>query len=1163
MQQIWKYHFEKKREVSDYIYLRDNYLKLTVYYFLCVISALFVFVLVNSVQDLKKYIYDQVDSIDKADYVFLLLDNDNREVIPIQKIKCKITPDSPPAEFLIVNYANKKFYYSKKKRCFRILGNRFAHQMHKKPEKLIPLLKPLNENEYKDLRKSYGVNNFTVMKKSFFDHFFHHMTQPIHLFNICASVYFLTYEIQYAYAVKITFYLMLMYSIRRWEYVKEVENVNKTCDLKTETIIYRTINNTIVKITISSSEVTIGDIVEINSGEIINFDCIIFSGTCIVDQSTLTGETIPIIKRNIVEDNSIKDYNTILAGSKCLQKKSNKVFGIITAVGFDSFQGNLISVMTAKKLMPFRFYQDLTKLFSFFLVIFLTFLVYVVIKDFTHNNFSFDRTLSMFVQLCIQSFPLSIYVSLFLAERIVSHKLRKNNITKVSTDYIVKAGRMNLVCFDKTGTLTEDSMKLNGLILPHEDNLGDVVNNLDTIPPLNQQRITELMACCNSIDVINGNIVGDPIEVAIQKLSGFLFENLENDIQIDDEVAINAPEYFRQKQNIKETLSFKIVPTYEFKTKFDISSDFAYNIKKYIHFDPSKRRMSVVINNPNDGSKYTVLMKGAPEVIPQYCIKDTIPSNYDAIFDNYSKRGLRLLAMCYKEVDSYKKEDEELEENMKFLGLLVFVNPLKPDVKEVIRDLRVNDIKSIMITGDALNTAVNVGYASGIIQSGKNVWIGQLDIDKKVMKWYKSNENDITKSNEIGIERPVTIISSKNNSALSQASDDVDDLRKDLDTKLHYCMAQNDVIAIDGDTMEYLVDKYMDEKVFLELLFEYTVIYGRTNPHQKKLIVKYHKLLRYRKDLTVGFVGDGANDAEALHEADVGLSLGNQLSSMVASYYTSEDKICKIKTLSIEGKFALASSIEILSYSVYANITSNFTLLFMGLFSLNYTGYEFFGKLAYFLPFYILLAYTGSSDKMTYHYPEPGFLKKAVFMPFLFSTITLILLTVELFLVLSNDPTFKDVTQIVYETKHISCNDHNFFQNKLMAFFWLFRSCFLIWAVSIGAPFKKSVITNVPGVAYSIFLIIYNTSKFLESYIGIYWYQYFLVKVVRWPNMYRQTAVKYLLLFFVSGFLTLFVYQVTIKYYLLQKMSVKQKAMERGDDIRLIHQNAIKNSKPL
>ena len=1159
MQKLTKYNFEKKREVKDYVYLQQNYLKLFLYYFCCVITAFVVYIVVNSIQNLKRYIYDEVNSIDDADYIFLILESDNREVIKINHIKAKISPNNPPSEFRVVNYANKTFYYSKKKNSFRILGNRFAHKINKNPKSLFSLLEPLDETKYNELREFYGVNNFIVDQKTFFTHLFEYLTVPIHLFNVCASIYFVTYEPQYAYAIKLTFYLSLMFSIRRWEYVKEIKNVNKICKNAGSAIVYRRINNKNKKITIEASEITVGDIVEINNNQIINFDCIIFNGTCVVDQSTLTGETIPIIKRGIIQGDPIKSYNKILAGSKCLQKKSKKVFCIVTAIGFDSFQGNLISSMTVKKLMPFKFYEDLTKLFSMFLAFFLLFLVFIFLRDIRNDSFNFDRILLMLVQICIHSFPLSLYVSLFLAERVVSYKLSKSRIKKASTDYIVKAGRMNLVCFDKTGTLTEDGMRYKGVILPKKDSFGDISKNIETDSPLDQQRVTELMACCNSLDVINGKILGDPLELEIFKFTNFTFKSLIEKNEVEDNSYIDDSQYFKKKEEVEETLSFTIIPPEEFKELYSIEHDHLYNIKRYIHFDSTRRRMSIIINNPNKTSKYLVFMKGAPEVVPDHCRQDSLPQNYKTVTDNLSKGGLRLLAMCYKEIDTFEGEIKEIESDMIFLGLLVFVNPLKKGVNRVITDLHISDIKSIMITGDALNTAVHVGYASGIVEDDKCIWIGQLNKSKLCVSWYQTNKSDINKANEKEhIHSQIeTII--KENSVNSHISSIYDRLKTEFTMKLQDCLSHKYILALDGDTIEYLIESYIDkEPVFLELIFKYTLIFGRTNPYQKKLIVKYHKELNSKKDLTVGFVGDGANDAEALQEADIGLSLGNKLSSMVASYYTPEDKIEKIKTLSIEGKFALATSIEILSFSVYINMTNNLTVLFMGLFGLNYTAYEFIGKLSYFFPFYVLLAITGSSNKMTYHYPEPSFLRKSIFMPFIVSTLVMIFLTLDLYFMLKTDITFKEVSFIVFNTKKIINSDHHFFQNKILSLYWLFRSVFQALSVSIGAPFKKSIFTNIPCMIYAMFLILYNLCKFLESYFNIYWYQYYLVKIVRWPNMSGITALKYLSMFILSGLLTMSIYQVVLSYYMVKQMLIKQKIIEKKDKIHQIHRETNK-----
>ena len=1156
MQKLNTYHFEKKREVKDFIYLKNNYLKQLLYYFMCLISIFIVYAIVNSMQNLKAYIYDKVDKIDDADYVFLFLETGDIDILKINHVKAKIFPKSQSCEFMMVEYANKKFYYSKKNRVFKILGNRFANKVYKNPHLIPNLLDPLDENEYCELKKFYGANFIMVIKKTFFEYLYEFIKQPINLLNFVASIYFLLYERQYAHFIRIHFNLTILFVMKRWEYLKEIENVNAICNDNGKSVVYRKNNNKVSRITIESSELTVGDIVEIDSTQQINFDCLLFNGTCVVDQSTLTGESIPIIKRGIVRGDPIKSYNKIFAGSTCLQKKSKRVFGIVTAIGFDSFQGNLISTMSTKNYKPFKFYEDLMKLFFTFLIICLIFFAFVLVQDILHDNFNFDKSVLIFVQICLYSFPIGLFVSLFLSERVVSYKLAKAGIKKASSDYILKAGRMKLVCFDKTGTLTENGMKFKGFILPKEDSFGEFSNNVEECTPLKQQRIIELMACCNSINFIDGKTLGDPIELEINKFTGFTFDHFTEENKTDSNTFVDDLNYFQREQEIEESHSLAIVPNDEFTKKYSINKDHYYTIKRYMHFDSTRRRMSVVVNNPIDTQKYLVFMKGAPEVVADQCIQASIPQNYKYIVDNLTKGGLRVLAMSYKEVDNFDGQEEEIESNLTFMGLLIFINPLKDGVNKVINDLRMNDIKSIMITGDALNTAVHVGYEAGIVNEHKLIWIGALNSSKKYIKWYQINETNILKNKymESKYSEDETVMNKTVRD--SQLSHQYDILKIDITNKLHDCMSHECVLALDGDTIEYLIEKYLDnEPEFLALVFKYTLIFGRTNPYQKKLIVKFHKQLKDKQNYTVGFVGDGTNDSEALYEADIGLSLANKLSSLVSSYYTLDDKIEKIKTISIEGKYALISSIEILSFSIYVSMANNVTLLFMGLFGLEYTSYEFIANLFHFFPFYILLALTKSSNKLTYHYPPPSFFNKSVFVPLILSNVLMIILTFNIYLILMNDITFKDIGYILYNTKNIINDDNNFFQSKILALYWFYRSIFQAWAVAIGIPFKKTILTNKLFISYSIFLIIYNSLNLFEEFIGIHWYKIYLVQFVRLPNIYLKTSLKYFALFFVSGFFTVGINRVAVSYYLIQDMNTKQKLIQKKDKMHRIDQS--------
>ena len=96
----------------------------------------------------------------------------------------------------------------------------------------------------------------------------------------------------------------------------------------------------------------------------------------------------------------------------------------------------------------------------------------------------------------------------------------------------------------------------------------------------------------------------------------------------------------------------------------------------------------------------------------------------------------------------------------------------------------------------------------------------------------------------------------------------------------------------------------MKQKVFSKVL-----VYGRTKPEQKKRIIEELKIPLEKYNYCLGFVGDGSNDSQALHVANLGLSIGNSESSLASSFSTNKDDISIVIPLLEEGKLLLDNSI--------------------------------------------------------------------------------------------------------------------------------------------------------------------------------------------------------------------------------------------------------------
>ena len=165
------------------------------------------------------------------------------------------------------------------------------------------------------------------------------------------------------------------------------------------------------------------------------------------------------------------------------------------------------------------------------------------------------------------------------------------------------------------------------------------------------------------------------------------------------------------------------------------SKDDAHNylgIVRCFEFLSELRRMSVIVK-PNGDELYWAFTKGAPEVIAQICSKTTLPSNFDEVLHHYTHSGHRIIACAGKILSkhtwlySQKVTGEEVENNMEFLGFIIFENRLKAATAPTLRVLQEASIKTMMCTGDNVLTAISsVGRESGLITS-KNVYVPYLN----------------------------------------------------------------------------------------------------------------------------------------------------------------------------------------------------------------------------------------------------------------------------------------------------------------------------------------------------------------------------------------------------------------------------------------------------
>jgi len=140
--------------------------------------------------------------------------------------------------------------------------------------------------------------------------------------------------------------------------------------------VHRKIDGHLSRLKVSSLDLVPGDILEIPEGCLMPCDAILLSGSCVMNEAMLTGESIPIVKNSIPNSQSRyspkedKQY-TLFSGTECLQTRSHQAgatLGLVVLTGFSTAKGSLIRTMLFPKPTDFKFYSDSLKFIAILIV---------------------------------------------------------------------------------------------------------------------------------------------------------------------------------------------------------------------------------------------------------------------------------------------------------------------------------------------------------------------------------------------------------------------------------------------------------------------------------------------------------------------------------------------------------------------------------------------------------------------------------------------------------------------------------------------------------------------------------------------------------------------------------------------------------------------------
>ncbi len=588
--------------------------------------------------------------------------------------------------------------------------------------------KGLTLEEVKIRKSKFGLNIVTIKKKRHpIYQFLHQFTQPLVFILIIAGTItaFLNHLIDTGVIFGVVIINAVVGFIQEYKAGRAMEALMKM--VTSENVVIRDGD----RIRISSSEIVPGDIVILHSGEKVPADMrLYYTRDLKVDESMLTGESVPSSKS---ADTLSKD--TILAERKNMAYGGTFVtyghgIGVVVETGDNTETGKISQSMYVAQDIA----TPLTKKISQFskvllmVVLVLAAATFIVGYLFLHSSLEnlFMETVALAVAAIPEGLPAAMTITLAFG---VSHMAKKHAIIR-KLPAVETLGSTTIICSDKTGTLTENQMTVTEVyaggcfyqISGSGYNPEGVFSKEQNQIQVNKHEVLKecLVAglLCNNSDLIKKEdrweSEGDPTETAliVSARKAGLEETVLNHLKRIDEIPFESH--------------------LQYMATFHHTPDNEHNIV-YIKGAVEKilEKSCFVMAEDQDG-------KNIIKKLESYEIQ-----KLQAVSDEISSRGLRVLAFAKKEISKEKSriDESDIKDNIIFLGIQAMIDPPREEVIDAIRTCQRAGIKVKMITGDNVKTAVNIAEKIGLNKiHGKDSVVPIVAVTGRELQQYSEDE---------------------------------------------------------------------------------------------------------------------------------------------------------------------------------------------------------------------------------------------------------------------------------------------------------------------------------------------------------------------------------------------------------------------------------------
>ncbi|MEX0868355.1 MAG: cation-translocating P-type ATPase, partial [Nitriliruptoraceae bacterium] len=436
---------------------------------------------------------------------------------------------------------------------------------------------------------------------------------------------------------------------------------------------------------IPATELVVGDIIRIAAGDRIPADAeLVDSATLEVDESMLTGESVPVAKSPLQEDVGATEtarLEQIFWGTFVSRGTG---LAIVTATGADTALGQIAAGLAGQSPdTPLqKELRQLSGRLGIAAIIVASAVVAMIVVRVGLTVEGAEQAFLSGVALAVAAVPEGLPTVTLIAlatgvRRMAAHGAIVRRLPAVET-----LGSATVIVTDKTGTITQNRMAVA------ETWSLDATPEAEALPGSIASRARTIASLANDADLDAGH--GDPMEVALLRFA-----------------ADTRPP----------------VPTWPRVADFPI--------------DSHRKRMSTVHESPEG---LVVLVKGAPETVLDVCTSVLAPdgavrplrtSDRTAILaqaHTLASRGLRVLGLADRPADTVALNADDAERGLTFVALVGLADPVRDDAADAVAAAVAAGVRVVMATGDHPETARAIGDAVGL-DSGTPVVLGGAGTD--------------------------------------------------------------------------------------------------------------------------------------------------------------------------------------------------------------------------------------------------------------------------------------------------------------------------------------------------------------------------------------------------------------------------------------------------